>query len=91
MCFRYAADVLEIAVDQWNHAVKELRPRVEDPQTLLPMLEARMEPDGGSLDQKFEAIQKDLLGTLVTVRLKTTDGNLLNLGVFFRSSFELVW
>ena len=70
-------DVLRVAVEQWNHAVGELRKQVEQPGMVLKLMGDRLagqrEAQGEKLLKEVETTIKE---NLRMVHLKDTESNL---------------
>lgn len=77
--YKYVADSLRVAVEQWNHAVAAVHEKSSDPAFLLKALEAGhgREHSEQAIDVALQRIQ-DALSHLKPVCLK--DSGLLHLG-----------
>eukprot|EP00435_Cladocopium_sp_Y103_P036512 s2993_g9.t1 len=81
--FHYVVDVLKIAIEQWNHIIEQIKPQLEKPETLLPLLEASFQEGGAdhdNLQQKFEETQRFLQQVLLPVVITDTDDNMMKPG-----------
>lgn len=78
--YTFVKNVLVMAIDQWNHAVQQARERLQDPQILLKELDKSAPEKPEEVTQETLAnIHESLCSSLPLVKVKATDGALLNL------------
>ena len=73
--YRYVRDVLRIAIEQWNHCIKDLRERFEDTAELLKLIESHNCDSEKDFEKTVAAVKEKLKETLVEVKIAETDNN----------------
>ena len=80
--YRYVRDVLRIAIEQWNHCIKDLRERFEDTAELLKLIESHNCDSEKDFEKTVAAVKEKLKETLVEVKIAETDNNFLTLAEY---------
>lgn len=81
--YHFVSEVLKVGIEQWNHCVKELMSRLQDPRFLLALVDETVKEHYKSekdLEAGIQSIQQKVEDHLQPISLKDTEGNLLTFG-----------
>ena len=81
--YHFVGDVIKVGIEQWNHCVKELSVKIQEPRFLLALVDETVKDHYKSekdLELGLERIQEKIEHHLQPISVKETEKNILTFG-----------